>query len=145
MLNIDSAFAAFMSERQLVEVLAEMCNARDLSRVDAHRLRASARSLSGFKVWEVLRHGRWRSGCAFDIESMGCATEAVDVQVQVILPLLVQVSLNFLHRPDVSTVIPVYPQVAYPIKGGFLRRKALIGLSESGADRTMFYNDKDKK
>ncbi len=56
MLNLDSAFAAFMSERSLPDLLAEMCNTRDLSRVDPHRLRAAARNLSGFKV----RDGRGR-------------------------------------------------------------------------------------
>ncbi|GLC53161.1 Protein argonaute-3 [Pleodorina starrii] len=80
MLNLDSAFAAFMSERSLPDLLAEMCNSRDLSRVDPHRLRAAARNLKGFRV-------------------------------------------------------------SYPIKGGFLRKKMLVGLSERGADQTMFMNE----
>ncbi|GIL75720.1 hypothetical protein Vretifemale_5434, partial [Volvox reticuliferus] len=84
MLNLDSAFAAFMSERPLPELLAEMCNARDLSRVDINRLRSAARNLAGFKV-------------------------------------------------------------SYPIKGGYLRKKALLGLSEAGASSTKFFNEKENK
>ncbi|EFJ46144.1 Argonaute-like protein [Volvox carteri f. nagariensis] len=80
MLNLDSSFAAFMSERSLPELLAEMCNTRDLSRVDPSRLRSAARNLSGFKV-------------------------------------------------------------TFPMKGGHLRKKPMIGLSEQGAANTMFHNE----
>ncbi|KAG2434383.1 hypothetical protein HYH02_012396 [Chlamydomonas schloesseri] len=85
-LNLDSAFAAFMSARPLPELLAEGAGLRggpgQLATADPRRLRAAARSLVGFKV-------------------------------------------------------------EFPMPGGRPRRKVLTGLSEAGADRTMFFNDQE--
>ncbi len=40
----------------------------------------------------------------------------------------------------------VHPQVEYPLPGNKgKRKKAMVGLSEFGADRTMFFNDTENR